>query len=160
PTRVFPCFSSPRQPFPADAFWEEAVAPYPGAFSCLFTFWCKRIFGGDDMDFRPATPTLGVILTLMGRAAPYQRLTGPAGLVAGFLAGAGALAFLVLDAADPWHFGAVWSLVFLGSLLATTICTAVRARQQGEQVWSRQARAILLALAPSLFAALALSVFF
>src|SRR5262249_54364782 len=54
----------------------------------------------------------------------------------------------------------VWSLVFLGSLLATTICTAVRARQQGEAVWSRQARAILLALAPSLFAALALSVFF
>src|SRR5262249_44493892 len=110
------------------------------------------------MDSRQATQTLEVIRTLMERATQYQLLTARPGLVAGFLAGTGALAFLVLDAADPWHFGAVWSLVFLGSLLATTICTAVRARQQGEAVWSRQARAILLALAPSLFAALALSV--
>jgi hypothetical protein len=36
----------------------------------------------------------------------------------------------------------------------------LRGRQRGERVWSRPARAVLLALAPSVFAALALSVFF
>jgi hypothetical protein len=50
--------------------------------------------------------------------------------------------------------------VFAGSLLATLVGTVMRGRESGEQVWSRQARAVLLALAPSLFAALILSIFF
>jgi hypothetical protein len=80
--------------------------------------------------------------------------------VAGSLAGAGALAFLVLRPDDPWQFGAVWAVVFFGSLLATCLSTFARSRAHGEPVWSRPARAVLLALAPSVFAALALSVFF
>ncbi len=112
------------------------------------------------MDARQAARNLEVIRTLMERTCQYQLLTARAGLAAGSLAGAGALLFLSLDAANPWQFGAVWATVFAGSLLATTIGTVVRGRQWGEQIWSRQARSVLLTLAPSLFAALVLSVFF
>jgi hypothetical protein len=112
------------------------------------------------MDARQAARTLEVIRTLMERTCQYQLLTARAGLAAGTLAGAGALAFLVLDAANPWHFGSVWAAVFVGSVLATCLGTVLRSRARGERVWSRQARTVLLALAPSLFAALALSVFF
>jgi hypothetical protein len=112
------------------------------------------------MDARQATRTLEVIRTLMERTCQYQLLTARASLVAGTLAGAGALAFLLLDPGDPRPFGAVWGLVFIGSLLATTLGTVLRGRESGEQVWSRQARAVVLALAPSLFAALVLTVFF
>jgi hypothetical protein len=112
------------------------------------------------MDAREASRTLEVIRTLMERTTQYQLLTARAGLAAGSLAGLGALAFLVLDPANPWHFGGVWLGVFLGSLLATVLGTVLRSRERGEPVWSRQARAVVLALAPSLFAASVLSVFF
>jgi hypothetical protein len=112
------------------------------------------------MDARQAARTLEIIRTLMERTCQYQLLTARAGLVAGGLAGAGALTFLVLDATDPRQFGAVWALVFVGSLLATTAGTILRSRERGENVWSRQARTVLLALAPALFAALVLTVFF
>src|SRR5262249_39355014 len=111
------------------------------------------------MDVRQATRTLEVIRTLMERTCQYQLLTARASLAAGSMAGVGALLFLLLDAANPWHFGVVWGVVFAGSLLATTLGTVLRGRQQGERIWSRQARAVVLALAPSLFAALALTVF-
>ncbi len=110
------------------------------------------------MDAQEASRTLEVIRTLMERTCQYQFLTARAGLVAGSLAGCGALAFAVLDAADPWHFGAVWALVFAGSLLATVLGTAFRVRERGEAVWSRQTRAVVMALAPSVFAALVLTV--
>jgi hypothetical protein len=112
------------------------------------------------MDTRQAAQTLEVIRTLMERTCQYQLLTARASLVAGSLAGAGALAFLWRDAANPWHFGTVWAVVFAGSLLATTVGTVLRGRANGERVWSRQARTVLLALTPSLVAALTLSVFF
>ncbi len=96
----------------------------------------------------------------MERTTQYQLLTARAGLAAGTLAGVGALAFLVLDPANPWHFGATWAAVFVGSLLATCIGTVTRSRERGERVWSRQARAVLCALAPALAAALILSAFF
>ena len=112
------------------------------------------------MDARQAARTLEVIRTLMERTCQYQLLTARASLAAGSLAGAGALAFLLLDPADPRPFGAVWALVFAGSLLATALGTVMRGRDSGERVWSRQARAVVLALAPSLFAALVLTVFF
>jgi hypothetical protein len=112
------------------------------------------------MDARKAAENLEVIRTLMERTTQYQLLTAKAGLVAGTLAGAGALAFLVLDPANPREFGAVWCLVFLGSCLASSLGTMLRGRERGERVWSRQARAVVLALAPSLYAALALSIFF
>ncbi|HEX5269145.1 MAG TPA: hypothetical protein VFW33_01595 [Gemmataceae bacterium] len=112
------------------------------------------------MDARQATQTLEVIRTLMERTTQYQLLTARASLVAGTLAGAGALAFLWLDSADPRAFGAVWGVVFAGSLMATTVGTVLRGRASGEQVWSRQARTVLLALAPALIAALTLTIFF
>ena len=68
------------------------------------------------MDARQAAQTLEVIRTLMERTCQYQLLTARASLVAGSLAGAGALAFLWLDPANPWHFGIVWGIVFAGSL--------------------------------------------
>jgi hypothetical protein len=112
------------------------------------------------MDAEQAARNLEVIRTLMERTCQYQLLTAKAGLVAGSLAAVGALSFLYLDPANPWHFGAVWASVFVGSLLATTVSTALRGRERGERVWSRQARAVLLALAPSVFAALVLSAYF
>jgi hypothetical protein len=112
------------------------------------------------MDADHAARTLEVIRTLMERTCQYQLLTARAGLAAGCLAGGGALVFIFLDPREPALFGAVWALVFAGSLLATGVGTLMRGRQRGERVWSRQARAVLLALAPSLFAALALTGYF
>jgi hypothetical protein len=112
------------------------------------------------MDARQAARNLEVIRTLMERTCQYQLLTARAGLAAGTLAGIGALGILVLDPANPWEFGWIWALVFAGSLLAGTVSIILRGRQRGERVWSRPGRAVLLALAPSVFAAMALSVFF
>src|SRR5437773_10778773 len=112
------------------------------------------------MDAHQAARSLEVIRTLMERTCQYQLLTARAGLAAGSLAGAGGLVFVVLDPENPWHFGWTWALVFFGSLLSATVSIILRGRQRGERVWSRPARAVLLALAPSVFAALGLSVFF
>ncbi|HEY1861088.1 MAG TPA: hypothetical protein VGG61_12075 [Gemmataceae bacterium] len=112
------------------------------------------------MDARQAARNLEVIRTLMERTCQYQLLTARASLAAGLLGGAGALAFLWLDPNSRLEFGSVWLGVFLGSVLATLIGTVMRGRERGEQVWSRQARAVVLALAPSLFAALVLSIYF
>jgi hypothetical protein len=112
------------------------------------------------MDIRQAAQNLEVIRTLMERATQYQLLTARAGLVAGSLACAGALAFLVLDSADPRQFGAIWAVVFVGSLAATVMGSLLQSRQSGEPVWSRQARTVIGALLPSLLASLALSVLF
>jgi hypothetical protein len=112
------------------------------------------------MDARQAARNLEAIRTLMERTTQYQLLTARAGLAAGSLAGAGALLFLYLDPANPWQFGVVWAGVFVGSLLATAISTVLRGRERGEQVWSRQARTVIVALAPSLAAALIFTVYF
>ncbi len=114
------------------------------------------------MDARQAAQNLELIRTLMERTTQYQLLTARAGLAAGCLAGAGAIAFAApgFDARNPWQFGAVWAIVFAGSLAITCMGTVSRSRERGERVWSRPARAVLLALAPALFAALVLSVFF
>ena len=112
------------------------------------------------MDTREATRTLEVIRTLMERTCQFQFLTARAGLAAGTLAGLGALLFVFLDPADPYQFGSVWALVFVGSLLATVLGTVLRVRECGEKIWSRQTRAVVVALAPALFAAVVLTVFF
>jgi hypothetical protein len=112
------------------------------------------------MDSREAARTLEVIRTLMERTCQYRLLTAWAGLAAGTLAGAGALVLSVLDAASAAPFGAVWGLVLAGSLLASVVGTVMRGRAVGEPVWSRQARAVVLALAPSLAVAAVLTAFF
>jgi len=113
------------------------------------------------MDARQAARTLEVIRTLMERTCQYEVLTARAGLAAGTLALVGAaLLLFAFEPENPWHFGGIWALVFLGSILATVASTAARCRERGEQVWTRQARAVLLALTPGLFGALVLSVFF
>src|SRR5262249_45047114 len=94
------------------------------------------------------------------RTCQYQLLTARAGLAAGTLAGAGALLFFGLGGGKPVPFWAVWGRVFAGSLPATPTSTLLCGRGRGGRAWSRQARAVLLALTPSLFAALVLSVFF
>jgi hypothetical protein len=113
-----------------------------------------------NMDSAQAARTLEVIRTLMERTCQYRLLTASAGLAAGTLAVGGALAFFLLDPADPAVFGTVWGLVFAGSSLGTFVGTVMRGRERGERVWSRQTRAIVLALAPALFAGLVLTVFF
>src|SRR5436305_13251045 len=112
------------------------------------------------MDSREAGRTLEVIRTLMERTCQYQFLTARARLAAGLLAGIGALLFAVLDPRDPWYFGTVWGLVFTGSLLVTCVGSVMRVRERGEQIWSRQAKAVVQALLPALFSALVLSVLF
>ena len=112
------------------------------------------------MDARQAARDLEVIRTLMERTCQYQLLTARAGLAAGSLAVVGSVLLWLGDWPGPIPFGVVWGLVFLGSLLATWLGTVARGRQRGERVWSRQARAVVLALAPSLLAAGVLSVFF
>jgi hypothetical protein len=112
------------------------------------------------MDARQAEQNLELIRTLMERTVQYQLLTARAGLVAGSLAVLGAAFFLWLDPAEPVAFAAVWGGVFLGSTTATCVGTAIRSRRTGEPVWSRQARAVVLALTPALFAALALTALF
>jgi hypothetical protein len=112
------------------------------------------------MDARDAARNLEVIRTLMERTCQYQLLTARAALAAGCLAGIGSLLFLRLQADNPWHFGLIWLGVFTGSILAVVITTVLRSRQRGEMVWSRPARTVVVALIPSLFAALVLTVFF
>jgi hypothetical protein len=112
------------------------------------------------MDARQAAYNLEVIRTLMERTCQYQLLTARASLAAGCLAGAGAAAFVLLDAANPWHFGIVWGLVFVGALFAVFGGVVWRSREMGERVWSRQARTVLMALAPSVAAAAVLTAFF
>lgn len=112
------------------------------------------------MDARQAAHNLELIRTLMERTVQYQLLTARAGLAAGCLACVGALTFTMVDKSDPAIFGGVWAVVFAGSLLATCIGTILRSRERGERLWSRQARAVLLALTPSLLAALVLTGFF
>ena len=114
------------------------------------------------MDARQAARTLEVIRTLMERTCQYRLLTARAGLAAGCLAGVGALLFLLRSTpANP-----VPLRRRLGRWSSPARCwrpsmgTVMRGRERGERVWSRQARAVLLALAPSLFAALVLTVFF
>ena len=112
------------------------------------------------MDPRQAAHNLEVIRTLMERTVQYQFLTARAGLVAGSLAVLGAVSFTALDSADPRQFGALWAVVFGGSLLATSIGTILRSREHGEPVWSRSTRTIVLALLPPLFTAAVLTVLF
>jgi hypothetical protein len=112
------------------------------------------------MDTSQAAHTLEVIRTLMERTCQYRLLTAGASLAAGTLAVLGALAFLFLDAGDPVLFAAVWGFVFASSLMGSFVGTMLRGREVGERVWTRQTRMVLLALTPSLTAALALTVFF
>ena len=112
------------------------------------------------MDQRQAAHTLEVIRTLMERTCQYRLLTAGASLAAGTLAILGAAAFCFLDAADPVSFASVWGFVFASSLTGSIVGTMLRGREVGERVWTRQTRMVLLALAPSLAAAAALTVFF
>lgn len=112
------------------------------------------------MDATRASENLEVIRTLMERTCQYELLTARAGLIAGTLAGIGALSFFVLEATNPWAFGIVWLSVFVGSLITTCLCTIFRARERGEPIWSRQAKAVVLALTPATFVAMILTVFF
>src|SRR5438132_3818886 len=119
----------------------------------LNSFALQSCLWRPQMDARHAARNLELIRTLMERTCQYQLLTARAGLAAGSLAGAGALGFVFLNPENAWSFATVWALVFGGSLLATAVGVILRSRERGERVWSRPCRAVLLALAPSVFAA-------
>jgi hypothetical protein len=112
------------------------------------------------MDTRQAAHTLEVIRTLMERTCQYRLLTAGASLAAGTLASLGTLAFFFLDSSDAATFAAVWGFVFASSLTGSFVGTVMRGRERGEPVWSRQMRMVLMALTPSVLAALVLTVFF
>ena len=109
------------------------------------------------MDPLQANRNLELIRTLMERTTQYQLLTARAGLAAGCLAGIGALTFLLLDAGNPWHFGAVWAVVFAGSLTATLIGTNTAELTADACAPARQGTR---RSTPSLFAAMAMTIFF
>lgn len=105
------------------------------------------------MTGREAEQTLGVIRTLMERSTRYTNLSGHAGVAAGVLA--------LLGCALRIWFHAPFLLTWMGVLGAacgaTVFFTAAMARANGEPIWTRQARAAVLALAPALFVALVLT---
>jgi len=105
------------------------------------------------MNHREAEQNLSVIRTLMERGTRYTNLSGHAGIAVGALALAGALARV-------WFrtpFLATWLCVLMAAAGATVLFTAAMARANGEPVWTRQARTVTLALAPSLGVALLLT---
>ena len=97
--------------------------------------------------------TLSVIRTLMERGTRYQNLSGLAGVAAGV--------FTLLGCGIRVQFGApllpTWLGVLAAALAASVYFTLEMARANGEPLWTRQARTVVLALLPAFIAALALS---
>jgi hypothetical protein len=105
------------------------------------------------MTGREAEQTLETIRTLMERGTRYTNLSGHAGIAAGLcaLAGCGLRQWLHTP------FVATWIGVLAAASAATAYFTARMAAGNGEPLWTRQARTVTLALAPSLLTALILT---
>jgi hypothetical protein len=100
-----------------------------------------------------AEETLEVIRTLMERSTRYTNLSGHAGIAAGAVALAG-------SAARTWlhtPFLATWIGVLIAAFATSTLVTGVMARANGEPLWTRQARTVVIALLPAFCAALVLT---
>lgn len=105
------------------------------------------------MTGREAEQTLETIRTLMERGTRYTNLSGHAGIAAGLCA-------LVGCGLRHWlhtPFVATWLGVLVAASAATAFFTARMAAGNGEPLWTRQARTVTLALAPSLTTALILT---
>ena len=111
------------------------------------------------MQLEHAEHTLETIRTLMERSQRYEHISGYSGLLAGsaVLLGCTALAFPLLPFSTQASFALVWGAVFAIAFTGHMLLTFGRARRRGEPVWSRQARTVLLAVAPSFTTALAVT---
>ncbi|HEU4753480.1 MAG TPA: hypothetical protein VFU47_10275 [Armatimonadota bacterium] len=105
------------------------------------------------MNGREAEQTLSVIRTLMERSTQYRNLSGHAGIAAG-------AATLVGSALRFWlhtPFLLTWFAVLVAACGSATFFTAQMAQANGEPLWTRQARTVVLALTPAFLAALILT---
>ena len=105
------------------------------------------------MTGREAEQTLAVIRTLMERGTRYTNLSGNAGIAAGSLALLGS--FLRLQFQTP--FLLTWMGVLFLACGATVYFTAAMAHANGETIWTRQTKTVVLALSPAVAAVLILT---
>ena len=106
------------------------------------------------MNAREAEQTLSVIRTLMERGTRYTNVSGNAGVAAGLLTLFGCA--LRVWAHTP--FMNTWMGVLIAAGGATVYFTADMARANGEPLWTRQAKTVVLALMPAFVSALVLTV--
>ncbi len=105
------------------------------------------------MTSKEAEQTLSLIRTLMERSACYTNLSGHAGIAA-------STATFVGCALRVWYhtpFLSTWIGVLLAAAGASVYFTGMMARANGEPVWSRQARTVVIAFTPALVAGLVLT---
>ncbi len=84
----------------------------------------------------------------------YTNLSGIAAILSGIVAiiGCGCSYFIMQQHAVQsisWELVAIWTLVFLASVIANVYFICRKARKTGEPAWSRLARLIIYALSPS-----------
>lgn len=108
---------------------------------------------------REAQETLTTIRTLMERGTVYKNISSASAIAAGLvtLAGCAVRTAGVLPFDDKWSFFTVWAAVFAVAVAAIAGFTAAEARRNGEPVWSRSARTVVLSILPAFFAAVVLS---
>jgi hypothetical protein len=105
------------------------------------------------MTSKEAEQTLSLIRTLMERSACYTNLSGHAGIAA-------SVATFVGCALRTWYhtpFLSTWIGVLMAAAGASIYFTGALARANGEPVWSRQARTVVIAFTPALAAGLVLT---
>ncbi len=105
------------------------------------------------MSGKEAEQTLSVIRTLMERSTCYTNLSGHAGIAAGLLTlvGCGLRIWLRTP------FLTTWMGVLITTVGAVIFFTARLAQANGEPLWTRQARTVVMALLPAFGAALLLT---
>lgn len=105
------------------------------------------------MTSKEAEQTLSLIRSLMERSTCYTNLSGHAGIAAG-------AATLLGCALRSWlntPFLPTWIGVLIIAASSSVYFTARLARVNGEAVWTRQARTVLVAFTPALAAGLVLT---
>jgi hypothetical protein len=105
------------------------------------------------MTTKEAEQTLSVIRTLMERSTLYSNLSSHAGIAAG-------LVTLIGSALRAWAdtpFYTTWLCVFVSACAASVFFTGRMHRLNGEPVWTRQAKTVVMALVPSFLAAVVLT---
>lgn len=106
------------------------------------------------MTGKEAEQTLAVIRTLMERSTRYTNLSGHAGIAAGAVT-------LLGCAMRLWGhtpFLPTWLGVLIAAFGASVLVTAAMARANGEPLWTRQARTVVVALTPTFVAGLVMTV--
>jgi hypothetical protein len=108
---------------------------------------------------KEAEQTISVIRTLMERGTRYTNISSASAVAAGIvtLIGCAVRAANVLPLGEKWGFFVTWSAVFFISLAAIVSFTVAQARRNGEPVWTRQARQVVLSILPAFFTAVILS---